>query len=620
LKLDADNAKSEMITMKLSLAVLFGAVAFNLLAEAGSAPSPVPVSSEQRSRTLAEQLASDLVSPDVSVRNEAIRNLSNHEYRDLTDAEKLAAILPAIRTPDTNSSSLQGLLIEKLHRILPTNAKETMPILHVYISDETVSPYLRHQAILSAARIAPHDPLLLTNLIHAATPEAGKSAAEITPAIKGLGRMGRFARSALPLLHKFLLPEPNFLNKSGDFEWLSGYAFEAIGKIVFDSNRDRDFTTLLLDGDLEVRAAAYAQIFNIASAPSGNPFLYPQTPNELDPMRNALVTTLEGATADFEKRVAVKAIMKIKPGGDARLIKTLVDHGPTDANAYMALEMTAPTDPAAVRVLIEALRGKRQPQGIWTKMAVVRTLTHYGTNAQEAVPDLMEGLDQMLAIPNHQFHTEAVGDLLAALTTVAPENHAVIRRILDFLAPDHPLSRPPPPYKPIAPFAMKALAVIGVPSDPALHAAAVARLTNSLLDTNLTASALATLERTSSQALAPDSAIFVPVLIRVLQTIKSPEAGADFLERHRFMENLSIRASTIRVLAKFGTAAGEAIPILQQLADREPLRADYDAANGLENRITLEAQKTLSAISGQASNAPTSTKDPATPQPTPFRD
>ena len=161
---------------------------------------------------------------------------------------------------------------------------------------------------------------------------------------------------------------------------------------------------------------------------------------------------------------------------------------------------------------------------------------------------------------------------------------------------------------------MKALATIGLPSDPALHTAAVDRLTNSLLDTNLTASSLATLEKTDSQVLAPDSVVFVPALIQVLQNTKSSEAGTDFMERHRFEGNLSIKASAIRVLAKFGTAAVEATPILQRLADRELLQASYDVANALENRITSEAQKALDAISVQATNAPTSTKDPAAPK------
>ena len=245
---------------------------------------------------------------------------------------------------------------------------------------------------------------------------------------------------------------------------------------------------------------------------------------------------------------------------------------------------------------------------------MVRTFGHYGTNSAKAVPDLLIGLDHLVASPNHQFRTEDVGDYLATLAVAAPENPAVISRILDCLAPEHPLNRPPSQYKPIAPFAMKALATIGLPSDPALRTTAVARLTNSLLDTNLTASSLAALEKTDPALLAPDASVFAPIVIQVLQTTKSPDAGADFMERYRFEGSLAIKASAIRVLAKFGTAAVGATPILQRLANREILPASYDVANGIENTITLEAQKTLSAISGQATNAPTSTKDPAAPK------
>src|SRR6202790_3493513 len=199
----------------------------------------------------ARQLAADVVSPDAKVRERAVSDLINGEYRELSDAQRLAAVLLSLQTPDLDPNSRQGLLVEYLPRILGSKAAETLPRLLAYVADEKLSPYLRGRAVFAVARIAPRDPLVVAALMKVASSQVVTADALQEEAIEELGKIGQAAEPALPLLHERLADK----SKS-----VQDFAFEAIGRIVLARSPDVEFGGALADKDPGTRAAAHEQI------------------------------------------------------------------------------------------------------------------------------------------------------------------------------------------------------------------------------------------------------------------------------------------------------------------------------------------------------------------------
>ncbi len=528
----------------------------------------------------ARQLMLEIVSADSKVREQRFKDLINGNYRDLTESERLAAVLLSMQTPDPDIHSNQGLLIEQLPQIAGTQAKTALPRLLEYVDDAKISGYLRGRAIFAAVRIAPQDDRVLAAMIRSTSSVDHSLQLE---SIEELGTIGASAKSALSTLVALLA------DKDGGVQDAS---FEALGRIEFAAAPKEDFASAITDKDPAPRAAAHIQIralAELARSSAGNrPFRKSIETRHLTALRDIL----ENHPDDFDSRAALKTVALTGPGADPRMIKALLMHANhSPYTAKQTLEQLDPSDSAGVDILLESLRKtSREPRGIAT-IAAVCGLQKYGRRAQKSAPDLIAGFDRLISIPNHEFAVEDVGDYLAAMVAVDPANEAVVSRVLDMIAADHPLNHPNKPYRPVAPLAWEVFSRIGLPSDPKLHKVAVGRLAAALDDPATAEVASRVLEHTSPEVLRPDASKFVPLLKQIILAPRPRDQQQHQIE----LENGQVCVAAICVLPRFGAAAKDALPLIEELSARE-LHSSFDTQDHCEDSITRAARTSAAAI------------------------
>lgn len=521
----------------------------------------------------ARQLAADVVSSEWKVRRQAFTDLVNGKYRDLSDAERLAAVLPVLQGAEPVAVAAQGNLIEALPRVLGSQAPEALPALLTFLADEKISPYLRGRVMFAAARIGPDDPTVLAALTKLAASNDERRRDLQFMAIEELEKIGKPPKAALPALHKILGSEHKHVQLA---------AFDAIGRIVLATTDDGEFGGKLQDKDLEIRAAAHAQLrLRFARRP-------------LESRDRAAILDILENQSDIDLYAATKTLRITGPAGDPRMLRALIRHASdyTIPGVTQALDLLEPTDPAAVEIFVDSLRRTgKEPRGPAT-MAAVRSLKKYGKQAQPAAPVLVTIYDRLIAIPDHGFSETEVQEYLATMAAAAPNDAAVLSRVVDAIDPKNPLNQPPKPYHPVAPLALQVMATLGVPAEPKLHDTAVDHLVALLAKAETGGLAAKVLQNTESTLLARDADKFIPPLVKLLT------APRDVDEEKATAENSTANRALVALAAikQMGPAAKEALPTVKMLADRELLSVDFRAHRVIENEITQAARKAVAAI------------------------
>ena len=551
----------------------------------------------------AAKLAGDLLSADPKVYERASRDATNGDFGDLGEADRLAGMVYVLRAvnADPKLAKRNLVFVEYLPRYLGASGKQAVPALLEVVGNTQAPALFRQYAVLAVSRIGSDDADVVKALLKAAEAQGGKNSEVLQPVVERLGAMGAAAAPAKGMLRGLLMREASPAGTPVNEAWLQDAAFEALGRIMAAAYPEEKFETMLRDKDVDARAAAHVQIrFSTVKSPTtaNGKVGTPLTAEATAAVRAALLEVLETHGDDYERRAALVTLTAVKPGGEARMVKAILgcmnergDHLAEYYPACEALRVVAPTDAAAVPLLLAVLKERAaEPRGIVT-MPVVQALTRYGKTAQAALPDVMAGFDRLIVIKDHGFATEEVGDYMLAMAALGPEDVEVGKRILDLMDADHPLNHPKPPYQPVARYAGAALATMGLPADAMLHKRAVALVAAGLGSPASAEWAIKTLAKTDTKALAADADAFVPGLMTIAKAeLEAPVEGA--ASETRQLPGLE----AIRALEHLGGAAREALPVLKKLAERTPFPPSYSAAMMHQNMVTEEAKKAVAGM------------------------
>jgi hypothetical protein len=525
---------------------------------------PVP----QATRPKAAKLARDLISADATVRTKTRTDLINGDYNDLSDDERLAAILPVIRPPSANDSSfddMQGLIIEYLPRLAGAKAKDALPILLSYIGDKKVISYIRSQSAHAAAEIAPDDPAVVAALVHVI--------GDVNGAIELLGRMGAAAASTRPVLSKLL-------NSPFEHE-----AYEALGRILLSTSKGVDFIPRLAvpGASPEERAAAHLQLR--AAAGSLDPGVRASA-------RRALLSALQKHPADKDTRAAILTLTAIGPGSDPAMIQAIIDA--YDASPYTArtLAVAELTNPRCAPIVVTAFRHSLTlTDGHWpVRVEFAKALAKIGPPANAAAPELLDALATLKNIgPGSNWEWDMYDAYLSALSAFGPDTPRVASALVELLNPEAQASRNSKQPLAVRIRALQALVDFGLPKDPGLQKAVLDCLVTALSSKEFASVASGLLLKIPADDLAPHAERFIPLLTDALLGQISPDKILARIE-----PSLSAM-DALHALARLGPAARTARPSIQIIANQELLPLSYDIHAQFTNRLITEARKVLTS-------------------------
>lgn len=542
--------------MRLTLLLLL--LAASPLALAADEPSP-----EDR----AKALAAGVMSADAETRVRFRRDLLNNVYSDLTDEQRVAAILPMLATINTDHAARDGLMettIQHLPRLAGSEGKQILPSLLKLLGDAKTDS-LRYSLIIAVTKIGPEDPAVVAALV---------ASMERTPDDRGAEEIGRMGSVAAPakavLLKKVAIPSVN--------------AYLALGKIAFAESPRKDFFPRLsaADASVEERSAAMAQIASIAK-PSAE---------QLKSFREALRVILESQPQPAEKEGAALTLAKIGAGSDPRMIRAIFGAMQATPNGGFEAAMASvdATDKAAVPGLGELFDANTAEPAQVKAIVLVKLIGRYGSLAEPLTPNVFAVYRKAVVHPSW-----IPGEYLMTLAKIAPGNVEVQATVVELLDPASPANQDSNHQLKMQGFAYQTLNVLGVPTDPALADATIKRLVGDFVtQPKLMVSALTFLEKADGGLLRRNKAELLPPLLALLkQDVEMKEFRQDMTTASTVLRS---QISAVRILAAMRGDAADALPQLREIAQREPMQPGYNAVYGPWNQLIATAKAAVETI------------------------
>ena len=416
-------------------------------------------------------------------------------------------------------------------------------------------PEATPQLALALSHMMPEGALAVPALLRAL--EAGHSQETV---IYALGNMGSGAKSALPTLHR-ILERPSPLPATCAFAAIA--QIEGLPKLTL-----ADSLPILRHIEAYRLPEAYAAFATIqregTRALVAIPFLTQIALNRKEPwLRHTAVETLAvtgpGRYADAA-RVLLQAAHKQDPGIAMDVDLALAAFGGAAELVTPELSALLQCDDSHLLARVELL------------------LVPLGKRAVPAIPNLVRLLQL------HDQGRRQVGALpviLSLLSNIGPEAQEAVPVLTDLLLKSGRANEGVPGYSRVA--LLTTLLAIGV-TPRVLPTLREMLQSNSPTQVACAAHAIA--------LIAPEAGDTIPLLLRPLRADYDDRSMTkDFALGYTF--DTSARIECIRALARFGPAAGEALPLLQPYADF------HESGNGRQYRQILlrqEAEQAISAI------------------------
>jgi hypothetical protein len=587
-----------------------------------------------------DQLAAALEHRDPFIYEAAVHDLVDDNYRAFAPDKIHALLLSRLKKPETNSVRISAQIL--VIRCLPgadqqTVSRAALPDLVRILVDTKVDDYLREEAIRTAVRIAPGDPVVVEGLIAALDKPNPPNSRDIRGrVIESLGKMGKAAAPARKALSKLFEP-----GKYWDDD-----IYLALGKIEYDENPKKltEYVARLGQIDtlpIEQSAAAFLHIVELGRTGTGDRVVI--SADVASAARPTLLAIVAARPDDVHWRAALRALSDLgagsQPGTAKLLVGLLLKYHDEFTAAWKKIEATEPGSqrneaffrlaaPYGIRerLLVNALAAFESdhaevsepiaeafarfarlagPNDWVTAQRLARILARFGTGAWPAVPAVIQGLRVLPVTTRSDVYPELFRDYLAVLAAAGGNEPGARRAVLDHLDPAGPtLTQTGPNARNLRVHLLLTLARLGLPTEAGDRTTALSRLREGLASDRSDIFSAAT-KVVASSALSPEEAgPVVKALLRVLEKDFQFQELSDGTVRQlswAFTNEEMVLLGpglAVRALGAIGPRAREALPAVRALAG-QPLqkREDYRPEPAI-NLLIREGRKAEKQIDG----------------------
>jgi hypothetical protein len=573
-----------------------------------------------------QELAAAIDSKDPHVSSEAIRDLTNNDYRAFAPEKLVSLLLPLVKKAETDPERInrQGWVLGLLRwKNAQPFAKEAKADVLKMVVDDKVNTYLRGQAIVTLAAIAPGDPEVIRAFIAVLENPNPKNSSGVHDRVaEQLGEMGRAAATA----KKAILG----IFERGEFYQDSGYI--ALGQIERDEKPKelQEYLKRLRTIDkvpIEQAAAAFLHVVELAR--TGKKHFVGKPAHEEEIMdaevvratMPVLLTIIEDRPADVHTRAALRALRDLGPGSSPAMAKRLIDlllkdratleklrselagldAGPKrDAKireinrVYYAdhgslldqiIDKLGTTDPEAAVPIANMFATFIEAKEQWPlTQRLAKKLAQFGKGAKPAVPAAIKALREAHISRERDVYLGVFTDYLLVLVAAGGDEPGVRPIILEFLDPKSNVMQKSGANAPTYQVRLfVTLAAVGLPADGPARKEALTRIKEGLNnDMAEIFSAACVVVASEKKFTKEEAAPLVQAMVRVLdrkfsfRVLTSEETGHLAWIFHHEHSRLIGKGMALRALGSLGPLASDALPAIKRVASQELIKHSSD--------------------------------------------